>query len=151
VGCSALAPEASLTHVPATDASANPAGRTRVLVIDDDSLVLATWHAVLRRHFEVVTSSDASEALALIVSGESFDAILTDVKMPGMGGREFYRALKNACPGQESKVLLITGGGVFPDDELFLEGMPGRWLHKPILPRLLRDRLERIADGRSTV
>jgi len=131
-------------------ASASPARRKRVLVIDDDPLVLKTWHSVLGRQFDVVAFSDAREALDRVVSGEPFDAILTDVTMPGMGGREFYRALKKACPGEESKVLLVTGGSVFTDDEIFLEKMPGRWLHKPVLPRVLRDRLEWIASGRPT-
>jgi len=125
--------------------------RLHVAVIDDDPLVLETWRAVLGRHFDVVAFSDAREALDRIVSGEPFDAILADVIMSGMGGREFYRALAKACPGQESKVLLITGGGVFPDDEIFLESMPGRWLHKPVLPRALRARIEKIAERNSTV
>jgi response regulator NasT len=60
----------------------------RILLVDDDRLVLATLSAGLVDHgFEVITASSGEQALAL-VEREKPDLVILDIRMPGMSGIE---------------------------------------------------------------
>jgi len=54
---------------------------------------------------EVMTASNAKDALALFENGE-FDIVITDFAMPSMKGDELARAIKERVPGQP--VVMIT-------------------------------------------
>jgi CheY-like chemotaxis protein len=85
----------------------------RILVIDDDDLVLQMLGRLLKMH-SVTLIASAEEAVAKIVQGgERFDAILCDVQMRGMGGYEFYDTLGKACPEAARRVIMMSGAGTF--------------------------------------
>jgi len=79
----------------------------QVLVVDDEGeLVSALAERLALRGFSArgVTSGEA----ALICLGEqSFDVVLVDVKMPGLGGLDLARAIRASWPDQP--VVLLTG------------------------------------------
>jgi DNA-binding NtrC family response regulator len=79
-----------------------------VLVVDDDDdqrdVLLALLHA------EGLTATGcerAATALDLLVSGQEFDLIISDVVMPEMDGVEFASQVRNLQPG--IPVVLVTG------------------------------------------
>jgi PAS domain S-box-containing protein len=94
-----------------------PAGLSRVqdkrlLVVDDHP----TSREILKLHLEswgghavIVPSSLA--ALALLRSGEEFDAVITDHLMPGMDGIEFTRQLRATAAGASLPAVLLTALG----------------------------------------
>ena len=59
---------------------------------------------------DVVTVGDAREALALLATGERFDLIFCDVRMPNMTGIEFHTQLEIVNPAQARLVVLMSGG-----------------------------------------
>src|SRR4051812_29214836 len=65
-----------------------PSGR--VLVIDDEAAVGRTIQRLLGERHEVVVLTSGVQALELLERGESFDAILCDMSMPGMTGIDVY-------------------------------------------------------------
>lgn len=68
--------------------------RPRVLIVDDDPAVRMTLAANLELEgFEILEAESGAEALEL-VKRESFDVLVTDIRMPGMNGIELLRALK---------------------------------------------------------
>jgi excisionase family DNA binding protein len=70
------------------------ARKKRILAIDDDLLVRESMKSLLERNgFEVVIVSSGKEALELLVK-ETFDLILTDVRMPEMDGITTLRAIR---------------------------------------------------------
>lgn len=72
--------------------------RLKVLVVDDEPLLLrATARTVGARH-EVVSAQGAQEALAL-VAGQRFDVVVTDYTMPGMDGVALAAELAVRAPG----------------------------------------------------
>jgi len=73
--------------------------RSRLLLVDDDELVLFGLKGILEAHeFEVTTASNVIEALKRITS-ESFDVVLTDLHMPGAGdGLIVVNAMRHANP-----------------------------------------------------
>ena len=79
----------------------------RVLLVDDEEQILASLCRALRREgYELVTARTPREALE-ILERESFDAVLTDHKMPGMTGLELLAKVARLQPNAGK--LLITG------------------------------------------
>ena len=64
---------------------APPNKRGRVMIIDDESALVRLVERVLGTHHEVVGFSGARRALAVLATGEHFDAILCDLMMPEIG------------------------------------------------------------------
>jgi DNA-binding response OmpR family regulator len=83
----------------------------RVLLVDDDSAVLAMMSQGLeRKGFEVVAASSVTEALRRIAT-ESFDALITDLHMPNPGdGFTVVSAMRHSQPN--ALTMLVSG---YPD------------------------------------
>jgi DNA-binding NtrC family response regulator len=78
-------------------------------LIEDDPAGLMALGEVLRTHFSgaaVDTAANAESALLLIAATE-YDAIISDIKMPGMDGVTLLKEIKGYRP--ETPVLLVTG------------------------------------------
>ena len=83
-------------------------GSETILVVDDEKairrLILAT---LTPQGYTVLQASDGASALAAAENGRPVDLLVTDVVMPGMGGRELVQKLTARCPSM--KVLYISG------------------------------------------
>lgn len=78
----------------------------RVLVVDDDPSLRLTLAANLElAGFEVHEAANATEALAL-VARHGFDAILSDIRMPGLDGVELFQRVRATNP--DLPVVLMT-------------------------------------------
>jgi DNA-binding NtrC family response regulator len=81
----------------------------RVLIVDDEEeLVSALVERLNLRGFKAHGVTTGAEALDFLEGGEC-DVVLLDVKMPGLGGLEVIRRIKDRKPGLE--VVLLTGHG----------------------------------------
>jgi two-component system NtrC family sensor kinase len=103
----------------------------RVLVVDDEPHILHYMRATLAawgHHVDVAT--DGEDALARALDG-GYDLIITDVRMPGLGGRELYERLRHEAPQIAARVVFSTGDTVRDDTQAFLEGSGRPFLHKP--------------------
>ena len=103
-----------------------PAGKGRVLLVEDDEHVRETVSAALRSAgFDIRTAASGDEALRRIEGGEHYDAVLTDVVMPGeLSGVELAEQLRSRYP--RIGVVVATG---YTDRSLQLPGV--RALPKP--------------------
>jgi signal transduction histidine kinase len=96
---------------------------SRILVVDDDPLLVTATAAILEDLGHVVIeASSASHALDTLRLGADVDVVITDHAMPGMSGSELARRIKQIWPALP--VILASGYGDLPND-----GDPG-------LPRL---------------
>jgi two-component system response regulator HydG len=92
-----------------------PKYKAKILLVDDDTQALESMRKILEiEDYETVTASDGQLALELVrpVPGKArtdFNLIVTDVRMPNLGGLEFLRAL-SVC-GDETPVILMTAFG----------------------------------------
>jgi DNA-binding NtrC family response regulator len=77
-----------------------------VLVVDDEEIIRDFLFEVLNDDFEVTTASDGDEAIDKLKEN-SFDLVITDIKMPRVSGDEVVRFARQADP--EAKVIVITG------------------------------------------
>jgi two-component system response regulator HydG len=89
--------------------------KSRILLVDDDTQALESTRKILElSDYDVTTACDGQAALDQVRGGAdkpraSFDLILTDVRMPRLGGLEFLRAL-SLC-GDGTPVILMTAFG----------------------------------------
>jgi CheY-like chemotaxis protein len=84
--------------------------RLRVLLVDDQVLVLRATAGMLRE-LDVVTACNADQALARLEEGSHFDAMVSDVSMPGMNGAELYLRVRERFPYLADRFLLLSGDG----------------------------------------
>ncbi len=122
-----------------------PIRRLRVLVVDDEPHILHYMRATLEAwgHLPFV-ASDGEEALALSIA-ESFDLIISDLRMPRLGGREYYEELVRVRPAMAARLVFSTGDTVRGDTLAFLETLDRPYLHKPFSLAELRRLLSEIA------
>ncbi len=102
-----------------------------ILVVEDEPGIRGLVRKILRReHYDVLEAGNAEEALAQASEPDiHIDLLLTDVMLPGMGGRELAESLASKQP--DLKVVYVSG---FTDDEAVRAGQfpPGsRFLQKP--------------------
>jgi len=81
--------------------------RVRVLVVDDEAeLVSALAERLELRGFTALGATSGEAALDCL-SRQQFDVVLVDVKMPGLGGFQLVREIRERWPAQP--VVLLTG------------------------------------------
>jgi signal transduction histidine kinase len=89
---------------------------SRVLVVDDDPLIVASTAAILEDlGHEVIEASSASHALDTLRLDAKVDVVITDHAMPGMTGSELARQIRQAWP--TLPVILATGYAELPNGE----------------------------------
>ncbi len=105
--------------------------RGRVLVVDDELMLLRILTLVLKDDHDVVTTSTASEALALFTGGQTFDLILCDMMMPQMSGMDLHRELSLINPEQAQRMVFLTGGAFTQAAQAFLADGDKEYIEKP--------------------
>lgn len=130
-----------------------PAGASaRVLVVDDDALVLAQiLDALSPGRFNVVTAPSATHALTALAAQPSFDLILADLQMPGMDGFELRRRLC-ANPRTATIPFCFVTTSVRDEDKGMARQLGARaFLRKPVhaekLLAFVREIVAEAADG----
>jgi CheY-like chemotaxis protein len=84
--------------------------RCRVLLVDDDLDFRSALRRLLGRDFELEEAAGGGEALALLLSGTDFDAMVLDADMPGMNGKETLEAVHNIDPRLANATVVLTAG-----------------------------------------
>jgi CheY-like chemotaxis protein len=118
--------------------------RPRVLIIDDELLLIRSFGRILGRDYEVTAVPSAREALDLIPSRE-WDVILCDLHMPDLDGVEFHHRLRRSYPELMRRLAFVTGGAFTPRAESFLRSVTLPVLWKPVTPDDLRAFVEEVA------
>ncbi len=123
---------------PQEHTSETVAGSAVLVVEDEAALGAAVAESLQDAGFVVDRASDGLEALDR-VKQRHFDLIICDLKMPRVGGMEFYRELESSRPEMTRRIMFVTGDVAGTDAERFLEETGTRWLAKPFrLKDLLR-------------
>ena len=110
----------------------------RVLVIDDDPVLLRSLKDILEGDGHTVTTADGGQAgidafMKADGGTEKFAAVITDLGMPYIDGRRVAAAVKTASPA--TPVILLTGWGRRMEAENEIPENVDRLLSKP--PKVL--------------
>jgi len=116
-------------------------------LVEDEELVRKVVARILERAgYRVLVAGNGDEALAICERAPvPIDALVTDVVMPGLGGRELAALVVERFPNL--KVLFMTG---YTDDELLRRGLFDQVraiIVKPFSPRDLLRRLREVLTG----
>jgi signal transduction histidine kinase/CheY-like chemotaxis protein len=123
------------------------AGSETILVVDDDEAVRSSTRRALERiGYTVVPATDGADALRLFTERDgAIDLVVTDVVMPGLGGRELVSRLKIMSP--RVPVLFVSG---YTEEGVRKQGVlePGAaYLEKPFTPERLLQKVRELLDG----
>ncbi len=133
-----LAPESPPTEEPFSSETTPSPSRARLLIVDDEPMILRGLQRLFRDEHEVALSKTAREVLGKIREGQRFDLILCDLMMPEMSGIQLYEKLRDLAPGQAERMVFMTGGAFTPRAREFLDRVSNPQVEKPFDPLKLR-------------
>jgi PAS domain S-box-containing protein len=141
-----LLPPATATRADSRVPTGTRLIRGKILVVDDEDMVLRALTRILNDH-DVVCTDSALDALGFVERGDAFDLILSDVLMPKMSGIEFYEALLVQNPALARRVVFFSAGTAKVDD--FLRSVPNTRIEKPFDVDGLRETVQRLLRGQA--
>jgi PAS domain S-box-containing protein len=120
--------------------------RGRILVVDDEPGVGKVLRRILKEH-EVEVAAGGRQALErLQQEPDSFDAVLCDVMMPDLGGKDLYEAVRRTHSGLERRFIFVSGGAFTTNAREFLETVPNPKLEKPFNEPALRQIVQELVS-----
>jgi PAS domain S-box-containing protein len=107
-------PVAAMTAAAVSARYDRPLERLRILVVDDDPLLLKSLQDTLEQDGHLVSGADGGQAginqfCEALRCGTPFQAVVTDLGMPNIDGRTVAAAVKSRAPA--TPVILLTGWG----------------------------------------
>ncbi|MCP3851493.1 MAG: response regulator [Gammaproteobacteria bacterium] len=128
----------------------NQAGTTKVLIVDDESAVANMLSELLEvEGYQVITKNDAGAALALLET-QDFNVILSDIKMPGIDGADFFDAIQDQFPEYVTSTGFVTGDTLSQRVADLLEQSKCPYIEKPVSPDALFDLVEQLSQQKES-
>jgi CheY-like chemotaxis protein len=113
----------------------------KVLVVDDDPVVGASFKRVLSGKGYIVVAAENGAAGLERLKAEKFDAVFTDLRMPGIDGLQVAERVRAEQPWMP--VVIVTGyGSAESEARARAAGVTG-FLHKPLTPEEIEDSAEK--------
>ena len=107
----------------------------RVLLADDDPMVrhLAT-SILVSGGYRVRQARDGVEALSIIDAGEDIALVVTDLRMPGLGGDGLVQQLRSRVQTAMLPIIVLTGSDEFDTEVKLMDAGADDYIRKPIDP-----------------
>jgi two-component system cell cycle sensor histidine kinase/response regulator CckA len=123
-------------------------GTETILLVEDDDAVLNLSENVLKNYgYQVLNAKTGEQAQMISLQHKTpIQLLVTDVVLPGMGGRELANLLKRYHP--EMEVLYVSG---YPDEAIFHHGVLNddvNFLQKPFSPEELAQKVREALDAK---
>jgi DNA-binding NtrC family response regulator len=123
---------------------AHAAKRQNILVVDDDPHILEVLEVRLTSAgYGVMTAGDGQEALDRLAS-TPVDLVISDVRMPGLGGMELQARLEKISP--RLPIIFLTAFGSIQDAVAAIKGGAVDYLTKPFEGRELLDKVSKVLE-----
>lgn len=107
----------------------------KVLVVDDDPVIGKSFDRVLsRKGYVVINAENGQEALEKLAT-ENYDAVFTDIKMPGISGLDVAERVRAKRPW--TPVVIITGYGSAESETRAKAAGVSAFLRKPLSPEMI--------------
>ncbi|HIP96344.1 MAG TPA: hybrid sensor histidine kinase/response regulator, partial [Anaerolineae bacterium] len=120
----------------------------RILIVEDELIVAGLLVRILKLEGHTTDlATDGNQALARIGRAD-YDAIICDLKMPGLSGQEFYRRLVEMDSPLVQRVIFTTGDVVNPETRAFLEQTDRPCISKPFLQEDVLTALQQVLGKR---
>lgn len=104
-----------------------------VLVVDDDRRnIFALKNALKNEGMEIITAENGYECLEFLEKGNSIDAILMDIMMPGMDGYETMTRIRQKVEYENLPIIALTAKAMKGDREKCLKAGASDYVSKPL-------------------
>lgn len=113
----------------------------KLLLVDDDPVVLDMLGSVLEGHYMLMCASNAADALVIASSDNAPDMILLDVNLPDMSGYDMCNALKNIEATSRIPVIFVTGRDNDVDLTQGFDAGAVDYVSKPVNASILKARV----------
>lgn len=116
----------------------------RILIIDDEALVLRGMKRLLSSKHEVVIAQGGKEGLRIIDEDPAFDVVLCDLMMPVLDGPELHQEILQRAPALVDRMIFYSGGAFTPRVQAFIGSMVNPLLKKPVRADALFEAVEQV-------
>ncbi len=117
----------------------------KVLVVDDNPMVLGMITGALASAARVSTASDGADALLKVID-EPFDLIVSDYQMPGMDGRQFLEKIKARPNTARIPVILLASKTDLAEKLKMVQDTVEDFVEKPFFVKEAAARIKRVID-----
>ena len=124
------------------------AGRTSILIVDDDAQIREFVKMVISRFFEGVEIGEAEDGFAAgaALSNLRPDLVVLDIMLPGLDGYKVCQFIKEAPELKHTKIVAISGLDESDTKAKILSLGADDFLHKPFAIEELKDSLARVSN-----
>nr|WP_316641120.1 ATP-binding protein [uncultured Roseateles sp.] len=120
--------------------------QARILVVDDEAELAQVIREMLESAgYELATAESGEVALELLAEAR-FDAIVSDLRMPGMDGPALWREVRRLHPGLARRMVFVTGDTLSPAAGRFLADTRCPCVDKPFSKADLLDKVRSVLD-----
>ena len=119
--------------------------KKRILVVDDNSIVLRNIRQILKDKYEVVLAKSGKQAVKTVVAQE-VNLLLLDYEMPDMNGEETFKRIKNIKKARKIPVIFLTGVSEREKIVKALKLSPAGYVLKPVKQNKLLQVVEEVLD-----
>ena len=127
-------------------AAARPAQGIAILVVDDEPEVGETLRDLLTADGHSVDVVNSGAAALEALPHRTYDLVLSDIRMPGLDGRDLYHAVAQRFPALLPSLVFLTGDTLSRDTVEFLQQTGAPCINKPLVldevRRIVRTRLQ---------
>lgn len=107
----------------------------RVLLADDDPMVRHLATSILESGgYRVRQARDGVEALSIIDAGEDVSLVVTDLRMPGLGGDGLVQQLRSRVQTAMLPIIVLTGSDEYDTEVKLMDAGADDYIRKPIDP-----------------
>lgn len=111
--------------------SAEPIRGKRILVVEDEPLIAGLLADMLTADGHEVDAVGTGLAALEKIAEQSYDLIVSDLRMPELDGPGLYRVIESKHDALLGRIVFVTGSALDPSNEQFLEETRVPWLSKP--------------------
>ena len=121
--------------------------KVRILIVDDDELILTSLAELLRLEgYDVETAARFKDASAQLAAS-AFEVAIADVSMPDVDGFELLKLIRNRYP--ETVTIMVTGYGTIEDAVKAMRAGAFDYLTKPIIDDEIKLVIQRALERQS--
>jgi two-component system cell cycle sensor histidine kinase/response regulator CckA len=121
--------------------------RHRVLIVDDERLLVESLAELLADDFDVVSAGTVEDGVSRLRADPEIHAVLCDLHLRDGTGLDLYRRCCESMPGRERRIVFFTGGNLAPQVASQLAATGNPCLAKPFDFDALTVLLGRVAAG----
>jgi CheY-like chemotaxis protein len=119
----------------------------RILILDDDTAIGELLGEMISMLGYRPTSCECAERALDLLHQHRFDAVISDFRMPGLDGREFFDRLQALNPALARRIIFLTGDTQNEELQTLLETSGTQCLPKPFRLNAIESMLRRVLDN----